>query len=332
MNFKMMNSIYSNVKTHPFLFKTLISTSQILNLRYLNVRIDTTNFCNLRCKMCNLALSKLKKEKMSSSLFEETAKKFFRNTRMLYLSCGAEPLVHPKFNEIISASNGYGIPFRSFSTNGMLVSEKIVKTCIDSLLSEVVFSIDGNSAQTMEDIRIGSNYETVVNNLEMMDEMITNSGKKFPQLRINYTLMKKNFNELQDFIEHFSKYKNVYLIDIRHMRVHEGMNMDEELLSEQNQNEYSDILSKMKKECHERNVFLQYPNLCYVPNHLKAEQFFCPIPYFSIYIDSSGLIRFCPYIEKANKLKDFLELPSTREIDTYLKINNPNCKICETID
>ena len=327
-----MNRIYSKVKTSPFMFKTIISTLRALNLRYLNVRIDTTNFCNLRCKMCNLSLNNdIKREKMDIKLFEKIAEKMFKNTRMLYLSCGAEPLVHSKFDEIISASSGYGIPFRSFATNGMLVSEKIVKSCIESQLSEVIFSIDGNSAKTMECIRVGSNYETVVNNLEMMDEMITESGKKFPQIRINFTLMKKNFNELQGFIEHFSSYQNVYLIDIRHMRVHEGMNMDEELLSEDYQTKYSAILSKMEKKCHKKNVILQYPNLCYVPGYLMVENFFCPIPYFSVYIDSSGLIRYCPYSEKAINMKDF-KLPSTREVDTYIKINKPNCKICETID
>lgn len=328
----MMNRIYSKLKGFPFIFETVFSTYQALNLRYLTVRIDTTNFCNLRCKMCNFSQkNNIKREKMNVKLFEKIAEKMLRNTRNLYLSCFAEPLVHSKFNEIISASSNYDVPFRSFATNGMLFSEKIMESCIENRLSEVIFSIDGNSAKTMESIRVGSNYEKIVKNLKMMDKMIAESGKKLPQIKINFTLMKKNFNELQDFIEHFSTYQNVYFIDIRQTRVHEGMKMDEELLSEKYQTKYFTTISKMEKKCHKRNVFLQYPNLCYVPDHIIKENFFCPIPYVTIYVDSSGLIRYCPYIQKTIDIKEF-KLPSIRDIDKYLKTNNPNCKICETID
>jgi hypothetical protein len=164
-----------------------------------------------------------------------------------------------------------------------------------------------------------------------MDGVIKEKKVVFPRIRINFTLMKKNFSELQDFIEHFSGYSSVYIIDIRHMRVHEGMNMDDEVLDNNYQEEYTSVLKKMKNLCSSRGVMLQYPKLCHVPKSRTTDDYFCSIPYFSIYVDSSGFVRYCPYVDEGVNIDEFV-LPSINEVSTYLKKSNPNCNICETVD
>ena len=143
--------------------------------------------------------------------------------------------------------------------------------------------------------------------------------------------MKKNFLELEGFIKHFSSYPSVYIIDIRHMRIHEGMNMNNEVLDVNYQKEYNSILTKMEKICNSRGVMLQYPKLSYVQKNKIDDDFFCSIPYFSIYVDSLGYIRYCPYVKEGIYIDDF-EIPSIQNVNIYLKKNNPNCSICETID
>jgi MoaA/NifB/PqqE/SkfB family radical SAM enzyme len=332
MKYSTLNKVYSSIKGNPAIFKSAVFMMSKTGLRYLNVRIDTTNFCNLKCKMCFFSKEKnIKRESMKIDLFNKIASKMFTKTRMLYLSCGAEPLVNSHFIEIINASNGYNIPFKSFATNGMLMNEKIVNNCIERGINEVIFSIDGNTPETQETIRVGSDYKRVLSNLESMDKVINEKNVVLPKIRINFTLMKKNFPELQDFIEHFSSYPSVYIIDIRHMRVHEGMNMDDEVLDKSYQQTYTSILTKMENICKSRNVILQYPKLCHVPENRINADFFCPIPYFSIYVNSSGEVRYCPYVDEAIHIDDFV-LPSIKEVSAYLKKNKPNCSICETID
>ena len=201
MQYRTLNKIYNIVKSSPNLFKATLSILKAARGRYLIVRLDTTNFCNLKCKMCFFSIEKVEKaERMEIETFKQAADKLFSQTRMLYLSCGAEPLVNRDFDKFVAISNGYGVPFTSFATNGMLMKENIVKSCIENKISEIVFSIDGNTPETMESIRRGSKFKKVIENLTMTNNMVLKAKSKYPMIRVNFTLMKSNFHELEEFI------------------------------------------------------------------------------------------------------------------------------------
>ena len=156
LNYNLLRTAYNGIKRNPFLFCSAISFARLAGRRYLNVRVDTTNFCNLRCKMCYISKNeKNEKAKMDKELFDIVANKFFSKTRMLYLSCGAEPLVNLDFTEFLNSSSGYGISFRSFATNGMLLGKKVIDSCVDNCIEEVIVSLDGSSKEIVKLIRGG---------------------------------------------------------------------------------------------------------------------------------------------------------------------------------
>jgi molybdenum cofactor biosynthesis enzyme MoaA len=250
---------------------------------------------------------------------------------MLYLSCGAEPLVNLNFTEFLRSSSGYGIPFRSFATNGMLLGKGIIDSCVDNHIEEVILSLDGSSKDIVQSIRVGSDFNKILGNLEELDRAVSNSPDHLPRIRINFTLMQSNLNELENTIRFYSKFKNVYIIDIRHMRVHEGMEMSKEVLTENHQLEYNDIIKRMENYCKERNILLQHPRKCFVESMDIEDKYFCPIPFFSIYVDSRGDAKLCPYVKKGIPIDQF-NLMNNRAIFEYLKNYSPNCSICETKD
>lgn len=329
MEYKTLNKIYTIIRSSPFLFKNTMFMLRAMKGRYLIVRLDTTNFCNLKCKMCFFSIEKVEKaERMEIETFKKVADKLFSQTRMLYLSCGAEPLVNRDFDKFIARSSSYGVPFISFATNGMLMKENIVRSCIENKISEIVFSIDGSTPETLENIRKGAQFEKVVGNLTMTNNMILDARSEYPMIRINFTLMKSNFHELEAFINHFSLLEKVYIIDIRPMRVHEGMDMEDEVLSENYQKEYTSLLKRLDKIGKNGGVILQYPELCYIQEQHVTDNVFCPIPFFSIYVDHKGEVRHCPYMKAGFPINDF-NIPSIREIEELLTQNKPNCNICE---
>jgi MoaA/NifB/PqqE/SkfB family radical SAM enzyme len=332
MNYNRLRTVYNGIKRNPVLFRSLLSLMRLTGRRYLNVRIDTTNFCNLRCKMCYLSMDKnSKRMDMDKETFHKVANKFFSKTRMLYLSCGAEPLVNPNFTEFLSISSGYGIPFRSFATNGMLLEKKVIDSCVDNRIEEVIVSLDGSKKETVQSIRIGSNFDRVIGNLKKLDQAVSDSPNHFPRIRINFTLMRSNFHELEKAIHYYSEFKNVYIIDIRHMRIHEGMEMNDEVLTKNHQREYDDIIKRMEKYCREKRILLQHSKKCFVEAADMKDKDFCPIPLFSIYIDSEGDVRLCPYVKEGISI-DHFELMDNQAIRNYLKKHSPNCGICETND
>lgn len=332
MNYNQLSTVYNSVKKNRFFFFSALSLMRFTGRRYLNVRIDTTNFCNLRCKMCYISMDKkFKRLSMDKEIFDQVANKFFSKTRMLYLSCGAEPLVNSNFTEFLDRSSEYGIPFRSFATNGMLLGKKVIDSCVDNRIEEVIVSLDGSSKETVESIRVGSDFNRIIDNLEKLDEAVSESHNHFPQIRINFTLMRSNFHELEETIHYYSEFKNVYTIDIRHMRIHEGMKLDDEVLTENDQQEYDQLIKRMDRYCRERRILLQHSKKCFVePKNIKNKNF-CPIPFFSIYIDIKGNVKLCPYINEGIPITHF-GLLNNKEIREYLKVHSPNCNICETND
>jgi len=77
---------------------------KIYGPRFLTVRIDTTNKCNLRCQMCYLSYDQVffqKADYMSVDVFRRIAEKAFPYAEAVVLSAGFEPLLHKDFDQIL---------------------------------------------------------------------------------------------------------------------------------------------------------------------------------------------------------------------------------------
>src|SRR5712675_1400865 len=123
-------------KAKAFAFQAL----RVTGFRHLVVRMDTINLCNLRCKMCYYSFDyRRKKEQMDLPLFRKIANEVFPKTRFLYLSCATEPLMNKEFSDFLQVTGEYKVPFTSFCTNGQLLTEKVIHSCIDARISEMIF-------------------------------------------------------------------------------------------------------------------------------------------------------------------------------------------------
>src|SRR5690348_10941014 len=141
-------------------------------LRHLVIRMDTINLCNLRCKMCYYSFDyRRKKEQMELPLFRKIADDVFPKTRFLYLSCATEPLMNKQFSDYVRVTGEYNVPFTSFCTNGQLLTEDVIQACMDVGISEIIFSIDGATAETYESIRRGGKWDRLGNNLQLLASM-----------------------------------------------------------------------------------------------------------------------------------------------------------------
>ncbi len=132
---------------------------RVFGLRHMVIRMDTINLCNLRCKMCYYSSDYMrKKDEMSEATFRKIAEEVFPRTRFLYLSCATEPLTNKNFAKLLRITGEYNVPFTSFCTNGQLLTREVVQAAIDANISEVIFSIDGATAETYEHIRRGGKW------------------------------------------------------------------------------------------------------------------------------------------------------------------------------
>lgn len=181
-----------------------LQVARLLGLRYLVVRMDTNFLCNLRCPSCHFSaarISSIRQPAMPLELFRKIAEDVFPKTRILIVSCGAEPLMTKYFDQFLEVAAKYNPPFLSFVTNGMLLSEKLAEASIRNRVSEITFSLDGATKETYEKHKAGGNFEQVLSNIQMLRSYREKAKAQYPAIRFNYVLTRSNITEISDFLK-----------------------------------------------------------------------------------------------------------------------------------
>lgn len=182
-------------KEHLLSTWSFFTRSDYASGRPVNVTIEPTNTCNLLCPVCETGAGKLAREKKKMSLdeFKIIADKIspFTNTLMLYFM--GEPFLNDDSYEMIRYAKNKGISFITVCTNGSFIdSWKLVKSGID----EVNFQISGLTRDIHETYRIGSDLDSVMNNLKNTIKA-RNEFKSKMRIVCGFILMKQNEHQAE---------------------------------------------------------------------------------------------------------------------------------------
>lgn len=166
--------------------------------------IEPTNFCNLNCIMC--PNSKIQsKGFMDFDLFKNIIEQIKTKAKVIMLYNIGEPLLYEKIFEMIEYCKKNTEAKVYLSTNGTLLNEDISKKIIKSKLDEIIISLDGNSAQTYEKIRIGADFEKVNENILSFIKIRSDSIK--PEISLQFIKMNLNKHEINEFKDKWKKLK-----------------------------------------------------------------------------------------------------------------------------
>jgi MoaA/NifB/PqqE/SkfB family radical SAM enzyme len=200
--------------------------------RFLTLRMDLTNKCNLRCRMCALSFDEVfyqPKDLMDLETFARFAAEVLPFASHLSLSAGYEPLLHPDFPEVLREASRHGVPYLDFTTNGTLITRELVDAFIDHGVSTVTFSIDGAQAGTYEHIRRGARWERFLAGLETFAGRKRERGSDRPLLSFNMVLMRRNVDELAEVLRLGARY-GLRLMHTSLLVPHPGLRMENEAL------------------------------------------------------------------------------------------------------
>lgn len=202
MRFYTPQDIYRKLDNH-YLRLGIIKAARALKQRYLLLRIDSNDACNLRCVMCYFSdpTRKPAAPPMSVDSFGRLAEQLFFKTRYLYMSCGTEPFATAHFDKLLDIAGSYDIPFISLCTNGILMKDKYIDACLRNRVSEVIFSSDGGSQATYEKIRVGAKWDVFNRRVRSFNEARLALKGARPALRFNFTIQEQNCHELELFLD-----------------------------------------------------------------------------------------------------------------------------------
>lgn len=171
--------------------------SNFLKLQYIpvlpvHIDIEPINTCNFACKHCKVTYWGKDKEVLTFNNFKKIIKQF-PNLQSVKLQGLGEPLLNKDFSNFIKECRRKGIQIEFF-TNGSIYNSKIFDLVNDTEKISVIFSIDAATKEVFEEIRSGSNFNSIISNIR---EIIKNNEKKYSFWTV---VSKQNLAELPKII------------------------------------------------------------------------------------------------------------------------------------
>jgi radical SAM protein with 4Fe4S-binding SPASM domain len=162
----------------------------------INVIVETSSFCNLKCSICPNPFMKREKGNMSFDVFKKVADELPPETT-LWLALLGEPLMNPnQLIDMVYYAKRIGLKDVRLNTNGLLLTERISAELVDAGLDYVLISVDAFEPSTYKKIRIGGNLRKLVENV---DNLISIRNKSQLKVVVQFIVMEENEEEVEFF-------------------------------------------------------------------------------------------------------------------------------------
>lgn len=154
----------------------------------LHLDIEASSRCNLRCTFCD-KLPLLKPGQLGNldfDLFKHIIDQFDGEQKLwgLKLSYRGEPLINPQLPDMVKYAKEHGVLDVYFNTNAMFLDEEKCRSLIEAGLDRISISIDGTEKSEYEKVRIGADFDKLIENLEKLIRLKGEYGVTYPKIRI----------------------------------------------------------------------------------------------------------------------------------------------------
>lgn len=162
------------------------------------------NRCNLACVMCNAELSsRIRTQAGLTPLEDRYTDTFFEELGPMLADLkvakfqGGEPFLVPGHRRVWDLLTELARPPRVLVTTNGTVWNDTVEQVLDRFDVDVSISIDAASAATYEAIRVGSDWNTLMDNVDRFHGAVRTRGGS---LHVSFCLMDRNWQELGAFL------------------------------------------------------------------------------------------------------------------------------------
>jgi radical SAM protein with 4Fe4S-binding SPASM domain len=179
------------------------------------VQIEPVGQCNLACRMCPVVFREEKPPAfMSFDAFCRLIDQF-PGLGELHLQGLGEPLLHPRFFDMVRYATQRGIRV-STNTNLTALSERRAEDCVRSGLVRLHVSLDAAEAQAYEYIRVGARFSKVLRNLAWLTEAKERLQAKAPEICLVAVAMRRNLEQLPALVRLAHRYR-VQSLSVQHL-------------------------------------------------------------------------------------------------------------------
>lgn len=128
------------------------------------IRIEPASACNLKCSHCPTGVLEMTRTIMKPPLFDRVIEEIAPHVppiRVAVLYHGGEPFLNKHFLPMVRRVKDLGIPHVKTVSNAMLIKPEMCEAIVRSGLDAIEFSLDGESPDENDAVRINCDFERV---------------------------------------------------------------------------------------------------------------------------------------------------------------------------
>jgi radical SAM protein with 4Fe4S-binding SPASM domain len=177
----------------------------------LHLNFELNHGCNLKCDFClySIPLQKWNYHVDASKkipfykyqdIIKDGSKKGLFSVEFNGIN---EPLLKKDICRYIEYIHKKDILVSSLHTNAMLLTEDMSINLIDSGLKIIIFSVDAINREIYNQIRVNSNYDMVLNNINSFLDIRKKRKSIFPLVQMSFSINKFNYTDLSAYIDYW---------------------------------------------------------------------------------------------------------------------------------
>jgi MoaA/NifB/PqqE/SkfB family radical SAM enzyme len=291
---------------------------------------ETTNRCNLRCRMCGQSFFRGERVDMPREAIAQIAPLFNFMDDVSIFGYG-EALLVDYIPDLLDA-----IPPHVNSwlvTNGILLTPDRNRMLIEHGLKTLFVSIDAASSETYRFVRGADAYERVVAQVSDLQERKRALGSATPRLTLTFVAMRRNIDELPAFVR-LARRLGIDRVIADYLVVYSEDMREQSLFYDQ---EHADrVVEEATRVARDEGVDLTAPIRFSAPVERAVRKPRCAEPWEFIYFRADGLIQPCCTNSDAmsrwvgGQFFDYWNSPAYQELrrTLYTERESPWCRGC----
>jgi MoaA/NifB/PqqE/SkfB family radical SAM enzyme len=163
------------------------------------IEIEVTTRCNLKCIICEHTYWDEPNRDMTFDEFKSIVDQFPR-LKWIGLTGIGESFINKDFMEMLRYVKSKNVFVELYDTF-FFIDRGVAEGLIDMRLDMLFASIDAATKETYEKIRVGSNFDRVIDNVRTLIELKKLKGSAYPQIAFHYIVNKENLRDLPQYMD-----------------------------------------------------------------------------------------------------------------------------------